>query len=204
MSAMGLDYLGRHGIGDPRVLEALRKVPRERFVPGPERASAYENRPLPIGHGQTISQPYVVAYMTQALEVGSTDRVLEVGTGCGYQTAILAELTDFVFSIEIVAELAHAARETLDQLGYHTVRTKVGNGRDGWPEEAPFDAIMVTAAGSSVPEPLIAQLNRGGRLIMPVGTTPAGQELVLLRKDERGAVTSTSLLPVRFVPLTGA
>ena len=203
MSVMSLDYLGRQGITDPRVLEALRKVPRARFVPGSERASAYANRALPIGHGQTISQPYVVAYMTQALDIHTTDRVLEVGTGCGYQTAILAELSEFVFTIEIVPELARKARETLDQLGYHTVRTRLGNGRDGWPEEAPFDAIMVTAAGSSIPAALIEQLNRGGRLIMPVGSSSLTQELVLLRKDERGQVSRNPLLPVRFVPLTG-
>jgi protein-L-isoaspartate(D-aspartate) O-methyltransferase len=203
MSMMSFDYLGRQGITDARVLEALRAVPRDRFVPGSERASAYANRPLPIGHGQTISQPYVVAYMTQTLDIHTRDRVLEIGTGCGYQTAVLAELSDFVFSIEIVPELARTARETLDELGYHAVRTRLGNGREGWPEEAPFDAIMVTAAGISVPDVLIDQLGPGGRLIMPVGPTPRAQELVLLRKDEQGEVSRTSLLPVRFVPLTG-
>ncbi len=203
MKQMSLDYLREQGITNSRVLAALRRVPRDRFVPESERARAFENRPLPIGCGQTISQPYIVAYMTQALDIRPQDRVLEVGTGCGYQTAVLAELTDYVYSVEIVQELASRARERLERLGYTTVRTRLGNGREGWPEEAPFDAIIVTAAGDEVPPALVAQLNRRGRLIMPVGKGPAAQELVLVRKNEAGRVRTESLLPVRFVPLTG-
>ncbi len=203
MSGMSFDYLREQGITNSRVLAALRRVPRDRFVPDSERARAFENRPLPIGCGQTISQPYIVAFMTQALDIRPHDRVLEVGTGCGYQTAVLAELTDDVYSIEIVQELAKRARERLERLGYTTVRTRVGNGRDGWPEAAPFDAIIVTAAADEVPPALVDQLNRGGRLIIPVGKSPAAQELVLVRRNDAGRVRTESLLPVRFVPLTG-
>lgn len=203
MREMSLDYLREQGITNSRVLAALRRVPRDRFVPEGERARAFENRPLPIGCGQTISQPYIVGYMTQALDIRPKERVLEIGTGCGYQTAVLAELTDEVYSIEIVQELASRARERLERLGYTTVRTRVGNGREGWPEEAPFDAIIVTAAGEEVPPALVDQLNRGGRLIMPVGKSPAAQELVLVQKNDAGRVRTESLLPVRFVPLTG-
>ncbi len=203
MRAMSLDYLGEQGITSSRVLEALRRVPRDRFVPQRERSHAFENRPLPIGCGQTISQPYIVGYMTQALDIRRADRVLEVGTGSGYQTAVLAELTDHVYTIEIVQELARRARERLERLGYTTVRTRVGNGREGWPEQAPFDAIIVTAAAEEVPPALLEQLDRGGRLMIPVGRNAAAQELVLIRRDEAGRVRTESLLPVRFVPLTG-
>lgn len=200
---MSLDYLAEQGITSTRVLEALRRVPRDRFVPERERACAFENRPLSIGHGQTISQPYVVAYMTQTLDIRPGERVLEVGTGSGYQTALLAELTNEVFSIEIVPQLAQRARATLDELGYTAVHTRLGNGRDGWPQEAPFDAIIVTAAAESVPPQLLEQLAPGGRLVMPVGRASAGQDLVLVRRDTRGRVSRRFLLPVRFVPLTG-
>ena len=200
---MNLDYLAEQGITSVRVLEALRCVPRDRFVPERERGCAFENRPLSIGHGQTISQPYVVAYMTQTLDIQPGERVLEIGTGSGYQTALLAELTDEVFSIEIVPQLAKRARATLDELGYETVHTKVGNGRDGWPQEAPFDAIIVTAAAEHIPPQLLDQLAPGGRLLMPVGRASAGQDLVLVRRDARGRVSRRFLLPVRFVPLTG-
>ena len=200
---MSFDYLAEHGITSSRVLAALRSVPRDRFVPERDRADAHENRPLPIGCGQTISQPFVVGYMTQALDIRAKDRVLEVGTGSGYQTAILAELTDQVYSVEIVPELARRARTTLDELGYSFVRTREGNGREGWPEEAPFDAIIVTAATDAVPPALIAQLTPGGRMIAPIGASPAGQDLVLIRKGADGRVSQEILLPVRFVPLTG-
>ena len=200
---MNLDYLANQGITSSRVLEAVRAVPRDAFVPERERADAFANRPLPIGHGQTISQPYIVAYMTQTLDVRSNDRVLEVGTGSGYQTAILAELSDHVYSVEIVPELAERARRALDRLGYADVHTRVGNGRDGWPEEAPFDAIIVTAAARSLPAPLVSQLAPGGRMIIPLGAHHAAQELVLLRKGPGGQVSREPLLPVRFVPLTG-
>lgn len=199
---MSLDYLFDQGITSSRVLAALRAVPRDRFVPSHEAADAYANRPLPIGFGQTISQPYIVGYMTQELDIRSNDRVLEVGTGSGYQTAVLAELSDHVYSVEIVPELAARARAILDELGYTRVSTTVGNGREGWPEHAPYDAIIVTAAGESVPQPLIDQLAEEGRMIIPVGASPAAQELVLIRKGARGRITRTDLLPVRFVPLT--
>ena len=201
---MSLEYLSNQGIPSSRVLAALRSVPRERFVPRDEAADAYANRPLPIGFGQTISQPYIVGYMTQELDIRSDDRVLEVGTGSGYQTAVLAELSDHVYSVEIVPELAARARATLDELGYTGVRTKVGNGREGWPEHGPYDAIIVTAASETVPQPLVDQIANEGRMIIPVGPSPAAQELVLIRKGARGRVSRPNLLPVRFVPLTGA
>ena len=201
---MSLDYLSDQGITSSRVLAALRSVPRDRFVPREEAGDAYANRPLPIGFGQTISQPYIVGYMTQELDIRSDDRVLEVGTGSGYQTAVLAELSDHVYSVEIVPELAARARATLDELGYTGVRTKVGNGREGWPEHGPYDAIIVTAASETVPQPLLDQVANEGRMIIPVGPSPAAQELVLIRKGARGRVSRTNLLPVRFVPLTGA
>jgi protein-L-isoaspartate(D-aspartate) O-methyltransferase len=200
---VNLDYLVDQGITSSRVLEALRKVPRDRFVPREEAASAFANRPLPIGSGQTISQPFVVGYMTQALDIRSNERVLEIGTGSGYQTAILAELAAEVYSVEILPELAARARRTLDELGYSNVRTCVGNGRDGWPEYAPYDAIMVTAAAKRVPEVLVEQLAAEGRMIIPVGPTLSGQDLVLLKRATSGRVSEESLIPVRFVPLTG-
>lgn len=200
---MNLDYLGEQGITSSRVLEALRRVPRERFVPREEAPNALANRPLPIGYGQTISQPYVVAYMTQELDIQGNDRVLEVGTGSGYQTAILAELSEHVYSVEIVPELANRARAVLDELGYDQVHTKLGNGRDGWASAAPFDVIIVTAAGDSVPPQLLEQLAPDGRMIIPIGPTSAAQELILLDRSTSGRVTTRTLIPVRFVPLTG-
>lgn len=199
---MSFDYLAEQGITSSRVLAALRTVPRERFVPDEQRRRAQENQPLPIGRGQTISQPFIVGFMTQELRIRSTDRVLEVGTGSGYQAAVLAELAGAVFSVEIIPSLAEHARATLDELGYERVRTRVGNGREGWPEEAPFNAIIVTAAGDQIPRPLIDQLAPGGRLIAPVGSRSDVQELILLRRDERRLVEER-LMPVRFVPLTG-
>jgi protein-L-isoaspartate(D-aspartate) O-methyltransferase len=191
------------GALDERVLEVMRKVPRHRFVPEDQRPYAYDNRPLPIGYGQTISQPYIVAVMTDLLNLGKGDRVLEIGTGSGYQAAILAELTDAVFTIEIIEELGRQAGERLEQLNYDNVRTLVGDGYYGWPSESPFDAIVVTAAASHIPPPLIKQLKPGGRMIIPVGSRFMVQHLVLVTKDEDGELTTRQVLPVSFVPLTG-
>ncbi len=196
------DYLGRDRL-DERVLASLRQVPRHAFVPPSQRAFAYDNRPLPIGYSQTISQPYIVAIMTDLLEPQPGDRVLELGTGSGYQAAVLATLVDQVYSLEIVEPLATAARERLAQLGYANVSVRHGDGYHGWPEHAPFDAIVVTAAASHVPPPLVAQLKPGGRMIIPVGSRFLTQQLVLVTKTNDGAVTTRQLLPVMFVPLTG-
>ena len=197
-----LAYLADEGIADPRVLAAVASVPREAFVPAAERARAYENTPLPIGRGQTISQPYVVAFMTQELEIRRGDRVLEIGTGSGYQAAVLAELGADVFSVEIIPSLAASARSALDATGYGTVHTRTGNGRNGWPEEAPFDRIVVTAAAATVPPALKKQLADGGTLVMPVGEVAGVQELVRIRRTGT-RLDATRLLSVRFVPLTG-
>lgn len=186
-------------IRDPRVLDAMLAVPRHLFVPEPSRAEAYRDSPVPIGHGQTISQPYIVAFMTQALEIQPGDRVLEIGTGCGYQAAVLATLAQQVYSIEIIPPLADRARETLSTLGYRNIEVRTGNGYLGWPEQAPFDRIMVTAAPEEVPEALVAQLKVGGRMAVPVGTVM--QELRILRRTDRGTETLDTL-PVRFVPMT--
>jgi protein-L-isoaspartate(D-aspartate) O-methyltransferase len=188
---------------DPRVAAAIGKVPREAFVPADLAAQAYDNRPLPIGHGQTISQPLIVAVMTQLLRLGPEARVLEVGTGSGYQTAILAELAKEVVTIEVVETLAPVARPRLEALGYRNVECRVGDGGAGCPERAPFDGIMVTAAGPSIPPALVAQLAPGGRLVIPIGRDPLSQELVLLEKDQQGATHERRLFPVAFVPLTG-
>jgi protein-L-isoaspartate(D-aspartate) O-methyltransferase len=192
---------GRTGMA-PEVLAALEKVPRHRFVPAELRGHAYENRPLPIGSGQTISQPYIVAYMTDLLGVKRDHRVLEIGTGSGYQAAVLAELAGSVFSIEIVEKLGREAGATLRDLGYDNVRTRIGDGYQGWPEQAPFDAIMVTAAAPEIPQPLIDQLKPGGRLVIPVGARFGGQELLLVEKMSDGKTTTRRSLSVRFVPLT--
>jgi protein-L-isoaspartate(D-aspartate) O-methyltransferase len=193
------------GIRDGRVLAAFEQVPRQLFVPPELRADAEADRPLPIGCGQTISQPYVVAAMTEAAELRGGERVLDVGTGSGYQTALLALLAREVFSIEIVAELAsRAAGVLLETLGLRNVRLRVGDGRAGWPEAAPFDAILVTAAPTSVPPALVEQLAPGGRLVLPVGPDPESQRLVLVRRGSDGVTTFTDLMGVRFVPLIGA
>lgn len=188
---------------EPRVLEALGRVPRHEFVPVLSRFSAYENRPLPIGHGQTISQPYIVARMTDLLKVGAGATVLEIGTGSGYQAAVLAELGARVSSIEIVAPLANEAAARLRRLGYQSVTTKVGDGYDGWPERGPFDAIVVTAAASHVPPPLVRQLKPGGRMVIPVGPLFQTQQLMLVEKKADGTLATRQLMAVRFVPLTG-
>jgi protein-L-isoaspartate(D-aspartate) O-methyltransferase len=184
-----------------RVLEVMGRVPRHEFVPAIEHDEAYHDHPLPIGHGQTISQPYIVAFMTEALDPKPTDRLLEIGTGSGYQAAVLSELVAEVYSIEIVKPLAEQAQETLQRLGYQNVRVKAGDGHQGWPEHAPFDAIIVTCAPERVPQPLVDQLRDGGKMIVPVGGG-FQQELVLLEK--RGnEVRQRAVLPVRFVPMTG-
>lgn len=191
------------GALDERVLGALAKVPRHEFVPEDQRPYAYENRPLPIGYGQTISQPYIVAVMTDLLKPKKTDRVLEVGTGSGYQAAILAELVDQVYTLEIVEELAVKGADNLKRTGYNTVHNRIGDGYYGWETEAPFDGIIVTAVASHVPPPLIKQLKPGGRMIIPVGGQFMMQYLTLVIKDIDNKISTRQLLPVRFVPLTG-
>jgi protein-L-isoaspartate(D-aspartate) O-methyltransferase len=188
---------------DPRVMEAMSSVPRHELVPKSLLEVAYENRPLPIGHGQTISQPYIVAVMTDLLKPQSGDRVLEIGTGSGYQAAILAELVARVYSIEIIEALGEEARGKFSELGYGNIEVRIEDGYYGWKEHAPFDAIVVTAAASHIPPPLIEQLKPGGRMIIPVGSRFMVQQLVLVEKDTAGKVTTRQILPVRFVPLTG-
>jgi protein-L-isoaspartate(D-aspartate) O-methyltransferase len=185
---------------DPRVLAALRSVPRHEFVPSEVSHLAYANQPLPIGLGQTISQPYIVALMTDLLQVKPGDRVLEIGTGSGYQAAVLSLLVREVYSIEIVPELGKRAALTLSRLGHANVTTRIGDGYQGWEEHAPYDAIIVTAAPSHVPSPLVAQLKPGGRLVIPVGEL--SQELMVVTKAADGTTTSTHIIQVRFVPLT--
>jgi protein-L-isoaspartate(D-aspartate) O-methyltransferase len=197
---MVAEQIEARGVRDPRVLEAMRKVPRHELVPKNVRAQAYADYPLPIGEGQTISQPYIVAYMTEQLALKGGERVLEVGTGSGYQAAVLAEMGAEVYTIEIVPALGNRAAADLARLGYKNITVRVGDGYRGWPEKAPFDAIIVTAAPPEVPAPLIDQLEPGGRLVLPVGE--AYQELLLVTKDAKG-VQKRRLLPVRFVPMTG-
>ena len=193
---------GQERIGEA-VIDALRTVPRHKFVPNDLRTMAYRNRPLPIGHGQTISQPFIVAVMTDLLNVEAGDRVLEIGTGSGYQAAILSALATDVYTIEIVKPLFRKARERLQDLGYKSVSTRFGDGYFGWPEVAPFEGIVVTAASDHVPPPLIEQLAVGGRMVIPVGDRFTTQQLLVVTKDEMGAVTTRHVLPVIFVPLTG-
>jgi protein-L-isoaspartate(D-aspartate) O-methyltransferase len=195
-----LDQQLKHrGIKDERVLSAMAKVPREEFVPADERGDAYEDGPLPIGYDQTISQPYIVAFMTEQLRPKPGDRVLEIGSGSGYQAAILAELAAIVYTIEIVEPLAKTAEATLRRLGYKNAHLKVGDGYQGWPEEAPFDAIIVTCAPDKVPQPLVDQLKDDGRMVIPVGERFA-QQLYLLEK-KNGQLKESVTLPVRFVPM---
>ena len=198
--AMVARQLQRRDITDPRVLIAMGTVPRHRFVPEALASQAYGDHPLPIGSGQTISQPYIVALMTQWAEVHPGDKVLEVGTGSGYQAAVLAEITDRVFSIELLPELARQAATRLKALGYGQVRVKTGDGYQGWPEEAPFDAIVVTAAAPRLPAALSAQLKEGGRLVIPLEDSYMGQDLVRFRKVQ-GTLRKEASLPVRFLPL---
>lgn len=191
------------GVTDPKTLAAMRNVPRHWFVPDSESSYAYSDSPLPIGRGQTISQPYIVALMTQALSLSESDRVLEVGTGSGYQAAVLAEITPHVWTIEIETSLADRAATTLRNRGYSTVRVRAGDGYLGWPEAAPFDAIIVTCAPTNIPKPLVEQLRPGGRICIPVGETGGIQHLVLVTKNPEGTLSSKTLELVRFVPMTG-
>lgn len=188
------------GIKDPDVIKAMLKVPRHSFVPTARRAYSYEDYPLSIGEGQTISQPYIVAYMTEALDLRPGDRVLEIGTGSGYQAAILGELVKEVYTIEIVAKLGQRARQTLSGLGYKNIHVKIGDGYKGWPDKAPFDAVIVTCAPEKVPRALIEQLKEGGRMIIPVGRAGAIQKLVRAVKKE-GRLRTEDVMYVRFVPM---
>ncbi len=196
-------YIEDEGIRDPEVLRAMYTVPRHEFVPDELREYAYEDRPLPIGLGQTISQPYVVAYMTELLDVDKDSKTLEIGTGSGYQAAILAEIVKEVYTIEIFAELGEKAQERFERLQYKNVTAKVDDGYYGWKEFAPFDGIIVTCAADHIPPPLIEQLKPGGRMVIPVGGVFQVQMLMLVMKDEEGKVTVKNMLPVRFVPLLG-
>jgi protein-L-isoaspartate(D-aspartate) O-methyltransferase len=195
-------YLDKEAL-DPRVMKAIATVPRHTFVPPAYRSLAYTNRPLPIGHGQTISQPYIVALMTDLIKPQAGDRVLEIGTGSGYQAAILAELTGHVYSIEIIEALGKEAGERLTRQGHDNVTLRIGDGYYGWEEHAPFDAIVVTAAASHIPPPLVKQLKPGGVMIVPIGSRFLTQQLVLVSKEADGQVVTRQILPVRFVPLTG-
>ena len=195
-------YIGRKTLR-PDIFAALARVPRHNFVPRDVRAAAYANRPLPIGHGQTISQPYIVALMTDLLEPDPNDTILEVGTGSGYQAAVLAELAGDIHTIEIIPELADQARDRFDRLGYARIRTRQGDGYFGWPEAGPFDGIIVTAAADHIPPPLVRQLRNGGRMVIPVGHRFGVQQLLLITKGPEGELQTRQILPVRFVPLTG-
>ncbi|MFB6346613.1 MAG: protein-L-isoaspartate(D-aspartate) O-methyltransferase [bacterium] len=194
----------RHGtpVTDTRVLDAIRRVPRHRFVPKRHRDRAYRNTPLPIGQGQTISQPYIVGIMTQLLELEPGDRVLEVGTGSGYHAAVLAEIAADVYSIEIIPDLARTAKKRLKKLTYDTVTVRQGDGYYGWPEKAPFDAIVVTAAPSHIPPPLMEQLKPWGRMVIPVGSQFRVQQLMVVTKRPDGSFRKRGIMPVRFVPFT--
>ena len=196
------NYIGFTSL-NKRVLEAIGEVPRHQFVPTSQIPLAYLNRPLPIGHGQTISQPYIVALMTHLLETQEDHRVLEVGTGSAYQAAVLSRLVKKVYSMEIIDALATQARQRLHKLGYDNVETRLADGYYGWPEAAPFDSIIVTAAGSRIPPPLLDQLKPGGRMVLPVGDLFSVQHLILVEKAADGTLTTRQILPVRFVPLTG-
>lgn len=195
-----VEELRAEGITSQTVLDALLKVPRHKFVPDSYRHLSYENRPLPIGQGQTISQPFIVGYMTEAAEIASGEKVLEIGTGSGYQAAVLAELAKEVYTIEIISELADGARRLLGDMGYKNVEVKTGNGYLGWPEHAPFDAIVVTAAPDQVPQALVQQLATKGKMVVPVGSN--FQQMVIITKTESGVVEQRTI-PVAFVPMTG-
>lgn len=195
------EQIADRGIKDKRVLEAMEKVPRHLFIPEENRAYSYYDQPVPIGLGQTISQPYIVAFMTELLKPEKDDVVLEVGTGSGYQAAILAMLVKQVYTIEIIEELGKQASKRLKTLAYDNVEVKIGDGYKGWPEHAPFDAIIVTAAAEHIPQPLIDQLKPGGHMVIPVGGVYAVQDLMLITKDSASKIVKESIIPVRFVPL---
>jgi protein-L-isoaspartate(D-aspartate) O-methyltransferase len=201
-TAMVDQLVNEYGIRDERVLQAMRKVPRHKLVPPAQRTAAYADRPVAIGHGQTISQPYIVAFMTELLGLKGGEKILEIGTGSGYQAAVLAEIAGQVYTIEIVEPLAVRAESDLKELGYTNITVKCGDGYQGWTEHAPFDAVVVTAAPEHVPRPLIDQLKEGGHLVIPVGPEWFAQKLVRLTKTKDG-VREESVLPVRFVPMTG-
>lgn len=201
--AMVERQIAARGVRDRAVLDALTHVPRHWFVPDNVQAAAYSDRPLPIGEGQTISQPYIVALMTEALDLTRDSKVLEIGTGSGYQAAVLAEITPHVFTIEIVEPLGRRAISVFDSRGYATIQARIGDGYAGWPKHAPFDAVIVTCAPDHIPPKLVEQLKPGGRLCIPVGDQGRIQKLVLVKKSEEGKLKSTDLIPVRFVPMTG-
>jgi protein-L-isoaspartate(D-aspartate) O-methyltransferase len=201
--AMVEHQIEARGVRDPDVLEAMRNVPRHWFVPDDVRRFAYADRPLRIGEGQTISQPYIVALMTDALDLTRESKVLEIGTGSGYQAAVLSEITPHVYTIEIVEPLARRAIAAFKEHGYETIEARIGDGYAGWPEHAPFDAVIVTCAPDHIPQKLVEQLDVGGRLCIPVGTERGVQELILATKRQDGSLDRTSLIPVRFVPMTG-
>ncbi len=196
------EQIESRGVTDARVLAAMRKVPRHEFVPEHLTDAAYEDHPLPIGYGQTISQPYIVALMTELLRLTPAAKVLEIGTGCGYQTAVLAEIAAEVYSVEIVEPLAKESAARLQRLGYKNVHVKHADGYLGWPEHAPFDAIVVTAGADHIPPPLVEQLKTGGRMAIPVGEPHGEQSLVLVEKDRDGRISTGNVIPVLFVPLT--
>ena len=190
-------------VTDKKVLEAMKEVPRHKFVPGYQLANAYRNHPLSIGSGQTISQPLIVAHMTELLEIEPGDRILEIGTGSGYQAAVLSELTPHIFTIEIIEKLGLRAKKVLNNLGYKTIKVKIGDGYFGWEEFAPYDGIIVTCAPEEIPAPLIDQLKPGGRIVIPVGKKGWIQNLVVVKKSENGKISEKKLYGVRFVPMTG-
>jgi protein-L-isoaspartate(D-aspartate) O-methyltransferase len=202
-AAMVKSQIMARGVKDSRVISSMMSVPRHQFVPHQYIKSAYDDSPLPIGYGQTISQPFIVAHMTEVLNLNKMSTVLEIGTGSGYQTAVLSPIVKKVYTIEIIPELAGTAAERLKRLGYDNVEVGTGDGYYGWTQHAPYDAIIVTAAAGHIPPPLLEQLKKNGRMVIPVGGTFLVQNLVLVHKDKEGHITTRNLLPVRFVPLTG-
>ena len=198
-----IEFYAYNPVRDQKVLAAMRRVPRHCFVPADYRDMAYQNSPLPIGHKQTISQPVIVAHMTELLDIKSDDRILEIGTGSGYQAAVLGELCEHVFTMEIVSPLGKQAKNLLFELGYKQIQVKIGNGYQGWPEEAPFDKIIVTCAPDQIPQPLLDQLAPGGRMVIPVGGQFQTQFMVEVSKNQKGKISKKEHYPVRFVPMTG-
>lgn len=199
----GIENYPYQPVRDPLVLEAMRHVPRHRFVPEAYRRDAYLNTPLLIGYNQTISQPYIVAHMTELLELSPDHRVLEIGTGSGYQAAVLAELSNHIYTVEIIPQLGQQAKTLFNELGYDRIHLRIGDGYEGWPEEAPFDRIIVTCAPDDIPPPLLEQLAPGGRMVIPVGAADRVQYMVVVNKDNRGRISQKAQYPVRFVPMTG-